>query len=176
MSRREKWALMVAAIVAIIIVLVVGNAAMAHTAEEQAEWQQAWVERVSVQGMTPELLAEWIDFRDRHEERHPSPVASGTSRPKEALNVDGWRPLVESYFPADAVERMLCLMWYESRGDPNAVNPSSGAAGLFQVMPFWWDHYGGDRFDPATNTRVARLIWDQQGYKAWSPYNRGLCR
>jgi soluble lytic murein transglycosylase-like protein len=67
-------------------------------------------------------------------------------------------------------------MDHESGGDPDALNPTSSAAGLFQVMPFWWDHYGGDRFNPETNVRVAALIKADQGWTAWSPYNRGECR
>lgn len=89
-------------------------------------------------------------------------------------NVEQWRGLVAAYF--SDVDRALCLMSHESGGNPNARNPSSGAAGLFQVMPFWWEKYGGDRYDPETNVRVASLIYQQQGWSAWSPYNRGLCR
>jgi Transglycosylase-like domain len=31
----------------------------------------------------------------------------------------------------------------ESKGDPNAVNPSSGAGGKYQVLPSTWSGYGG---------------------------------
>jgi hypothetical protein len=31
----------------------------------------------------------------------------------------------------------------ESKGDPNAVNPSSGAAGQYQFLPSTWSGYGG---------------------------------
>lgn len=90
-------------------------------------------------------------------------------------NVEQWRSLVAAHFGSQT-DRALCIMRHESGGNPNATNPTSGAAGLFQVMPFWWNHYGGDRYDPATNTRVAAAILAQQGWTAWSPYNRGLCR
>jgi membrane-bound lytic murein transglycosylase MltF len=92
--------------------------------------------------------------------------------------VEQWRPLTTAYFGGDA-DRALCLMGYESAGDPGARNPSSGAAGLMQVMPFWASEYGvtyADLFDPETNLRVAKGIRDTQGWTAWSPYNRGLCR
>ncbi len=31
----------------------------------------------------------------------------------------------------------------ESKGDPNAVNPSSGAGGKYQFLPSTWSGYGG---------------------------------
>lgn len=93
--------------------------------------------------------------------------------------VDRWGPLVASYFHPEDVDRALCLMELESAGDPGAKNPSSGASGLMQVMPFWAGHFGysaSDLFDPWINIEVAAMIRDQQGWAAWSPYGRGLCR
>ena len=48
-----------------------------------------------------------------------------------------------------------------------------------QIMPFWAGEYGVSYealFDPETNIRIAKGIRDQQGWGAWSPFNRGLCR
>ncbi|CAN5866586.1 hypothetical protein BH23ACT4_BH23ACT4_11080 [soil metagenome] len=93
--------------------------------------------------------------------------------------VDRWGPLVASYFRPEDVSRALCLMELESAGDPGAKNPTSGASGLMQVMPFWAGHFGystADLFDPWTNLEVAAVIRDQQGWDAWSPYGRGMCR
>lgn len=94
-------------------------------------------------------------------------------------DVDRWGPLVASYFNPEDVDRALCLMELESAGDPEARNPSSGASGLMQVMPFWAGYFGyspSDLFEPWTNLEVAARIRDQQGWGAWSPYVRGLCR
>lgn len=95
--------------------------------------------------------------------------------------VERWRPLVEQYFPADAVDRMLCLMGYESGGDPQAENATSSATGLFQILHSLWGPVFGvsvrsEWWDPDLNVRSARQIWDRQGYWAWAPYTRGLCR
>ncbi len=90
-----------------------------------------------------------------------------------------WRPLVALYFEPEDVDRAICLMGKESNGDPDARNPSSGAAGLMQVMPFWARTHGyayADLFMPGVNLWVASQIRDQQGWSAWSPYVRGLCR
>lgn len=93
--------------------------------------------------------------------------------------VERWGPLVASYFRPEDVVRALCLMELESAGDPGARNPASGASGLMQVMPFWAGHFGystSDLFNPWTNLEVAAAIREQQGWEAWSPYIRGMCR
>lgn len=116
------------------------------------------------------------------------PVAFSAPKPERRapvvapVGVEHWRPLVERYFTGGDVERALCLMWHESRGDPNARNPSSGASGLFQHLPKYWGERsaaagwgGADIFDPEANVAVAAWL-RQHGWQHWSPYNRGLCR
>ena len=91
-----------------------------------------------------------------------------------------WRPLVESHFPDEQVDRALCIIKHESSGEPTAKNPRSSARGLFQILGSLW----APRFDvtyealyePELNVALAKEIWELQGWRAWSPYNRGLCR
>lgn len=94
--------------------------------------------------------------------------------------VERWRPLVALYFPSDEVDRALCIIEHESGGDPDADNPRSTARGLFQILgSLWAPHYGvarEDLYDPWVNTHLAHDIWDNHGWWAWSPYNRGACR
>mgnify|MGYP003111289201 CR=1 FL=1 len=56
---------------------------------------------------------------------------------------DRWTPIVEEaleiYGLEDQTPRFMRILHCESRGDPNAVNSSSGASGLFQHIPQWWD-------------------------------------
>lgn len=58
----------------------------------------------------------------------------------------------------------------ESGGDYNAVNPSSGAYGKYQIMPFHWN--GGICSDldrsPAGQDKCAARIWETSGPGAWS--------
>ncbi len=75
-----------------------------------------------------------------------------------------WRALVAEFFPAAHVEEALAIMQCESSGNPNAVNPTSGASGLFQFLESSWlwasplAGYGGaSRFDPVAN--VASAAW-----------------
>lgn len=93
--------------------------------------------------------------------------------------VERWRPLVAEHFPESEVETALCIIRHESSGDPRADNPRSSAAGLFQILgSLWAPHFGiatDDLYDPALNVELARRIWDESGWRAWSPYQRGLC-
>lgn len=110
----------------------------------------------------------------------PPPASKPKPAPKPRTvsvphSVEEWRPLVAAYFRAEDVDRALCLMGYESAGNPNAKNPNSTASGLFQILRFWWAPRGIDPFDPESNVALAAEIRDSQGWRAWSPYNRGLC-
>jgi hypothetical protein len=80
-------------------------------------------------------------------------------------SVEQWRWLVEKYFPADRVDEALRVMACESRGNPNAKNPSSSATGLFQFLDGTWawmsvmSGWGGySRLDPEANTAVAAYL------------------
>jgi hypothetical protein len=94
-------------------------------------------------------------------------------------DVDRWRDLVEVYFEAEDVDRVICLMEKESGGNPGARNRWSGAAGLMQVMPAWADVFGygiDDLLEPTVNLWIASRILEEQGWGAWTPYLRGSCR
>lgn len=161
------------------IIMAVALPALAHTEQERAEFHSDWSERaylVRASGwLTLDLLVELEHFG----ERHPTPEYTTSPRREVGGNVEQWRGLVAEHFAPDNVETMMCLMVYESGGDPNAKNPTSSARGLFQIMAsIWAPEFGvsyADLFDPVINTRIARGVYDRQGYGAWSPYNRGLC-
>lgn len=88
-----------------------------------------------------------------------------------------WISLIEAYFAPADVQRALDVMWCESRGDANATNPSSGAAGLYQHLPGFWDERsanagfaGASIYDPTANTAVAAwLVYAGGGWQHWNP-------
>lgn len=94
-------------------------------------------------------------------------------------DAERWRPLVAEYFPADQVDTALCVVGWESGGNPDAKNPRSSARGLFQVLAaLWAPHFGISAdalYDPVVNVRVASQIWGSQGWGAWSARKRGIC-
>jgi len=63
------------------------------------------------------------------------------------------------------------IVMCESGGSFNAVNPSSGAGGAYQILPSTWRLYGGSGLpqdaSPAEQSRVAAQIWADSGPGAW---------
>lgn len=59
----------------------------------------------------------------------------------------------------------------ESGGNFDALNPSSGAGGAYQILPSTWKLYGGKGLpheaSPAEQARIAALIWADSGGSAW---------
>ncbi len=63
------------------------------------------------------------------------------------------------------------IVMCESGGNFEAVNPSSGAGGAYQILPSTWDLYGGDGdpqdASPGEQTGIAAEIWADSGAAAW---------
>lgn len=167
----------------------------AHTIEELEAWDADWQERFNATidpngGLHPELVAplitEKVDWVERHRwfyfpEDAPKTAVSGSGLSAGGYtgmgsNVEQWRPLVTLYFGADKADTALCLMSYESGGNPNADNPNSSAAGLFQLLAQWHDFFGIDPYNPEQNISAAAQLQAMYGWSQWSPYNRGLCQ
>lgn len=156
--------------------------ANAHTRSELDTWVEDW-ETSADYGLSADLLTDMADMTARHPwyfDPQPTPstrsVSSSTDRGMGS-NVEQWHGLVSQYFTD--VDTALCLIHYESGGNPDAKNPRSTARGLFQILAsLWAPHFGvtyEQLYDPETNVRLAAQIYAQQGWGAWSPYNRGLC-
>ena len=64
-----------------------------------------------------------------------------------------WKPLAERYaaaHPPLLPNEILAIIWSESTGNPNAVNPSDPSWGLMQVTELIAKAYGGIIFPPRT--------------------------
>jgi len=89
--------------------------------------------------------------------------------------VEEWRSLVSAYFAPEHVDLALLIISCESGGDPNAQNPSSGAAGLFQHIPRYWESRvasagmpGASIFDPIANVAASAYLAYSDGWGHWS--------
>ena len=106
----------------------------------------------------------------------PAPIAPRIQAPPPSPRpVEEWRSLVTAYFAASDVDKALRVISCESGGDPNAVNRSSGAAGLFQHIPRYWPDRavaiglaGASIYDPVANVAAAAWLVYTEG---WSPWN-----
>lgn len=79
------------------------------------------------------------------------------------------------------VTRALCVAWHESGYNPNAQNPYTGAAGVFQFMPAVWPGlsrsagWGGhSAFEAQANIATAAWTVSHYGWSAWSG-DRKVC-
>ncbi len=63
------------------------------------------------------------------------------------------------------------IVMCESGGNWDAVNPSSGAGGAYQILPSTWELYGGEGLpqdaSPAEQSAIAAQIWADSGQAAW---------
>lgn len=74
--------------------------------------------------------------------------------------------------PQPSTSKWACIIDRESRGDPTAVNRSSGAGGLYQFLPTSWRAYGGTGLPQdasvAEQTRVAETAYARSGWAPWA--------
>jgi hypothetical protein len=80
------------------------------------------------------------------------------------------RALVSMYFAPEDVNKAVRVAWCESRFDPNSTNLRTGAVGLFQHLPQYWEERaseagfpGAEPTDPVASTAAA----------AWAVYDGG---
>jgi hypothetical protein len=68
-----------------------------------------------------------------------------------------------------------CVIAAESGGNPSAVNPSSGAGGLYQFLPSTWAALGHSGLPQnasvAEQNQAFQQEYAQSGGSAWSPYD-----
>lgn len=82
------------------------------------------------------------------------------------------RALVTEYFKVEDVNTAVRIAWCESRFDPEAVNLRTGAVGLFQHLPQYWEERatsagfpGADATDPRASTAAAAwAVYDGAGW------------
>lgn len=99
----------------------------------------------------------------------PPPSSSGPLTAAQA------RELISRHFQGEDVEVALKVAWCESRYDPSATNPRTGAAGLFQHLTKYWESRsaaagwaGANIYDAEANTAVAAwLVYEGGGWKHW---------
>jgi hypothetical protein len=146
------------------------------------EWVDEWTTETLDTSLTVPALAEFTDMATRHPGyfgRHiPHTATTSTAKPRSTVrwtgSVEQWRSLVAAYFRAGDVDRAMRIMACESGGNPNADNPRSSAAGLFQHLGKYWASRsaaagwaGYSIYHPEANVAVAAWLRDAAGWGSW---------
>ncbi len=99
----------------------------------------------------------------------PQVPAVGSSRPHGAIVLDA-STRTTSYQRTGSFEP--CVISHESSGNPRAVNPASGAGGLYGFMPSTWASigFGGlpENAPVATQHAAFERLYAMQGTAPWS--------
>jgi septal ring factor EnvC (AmiA/AmiB activator) len=160
---------------------------------DQVEFQLAELEdaKAEVEAFNDELEAARNQIAAARAEAEASAAAfaAGRARQADALaglraQVDDWTAEVQQLQQVSAVEAQQTVGgWFgdwaipesvvmcESGGSFDALNPSSGAGGAYQILPSTWESYGGDgkpnEASPQEQHEIASQIWEDSGSSAW---------
>lgn len=102
--------------------------------------------------------------------------------PIDTIPTNGWlsemqvRALVVDHFQPEDVNRAIRVMWCESSFNPTSHNPQTGATGLFQHLPEFWERraeaagFGSaDPADPEANIAAAAYaIYEEGGWDVFA--------
>jgi hypothetical protein len=141
----------------------------------------------TVAHLVEKLQRQLVLLRQRAEERTapdissvgnpPSPAPPSPPAPSQVPGREAVIELIRDRFASlgsRTGEIALCVAEAESNLDPLAVNPSTGAAGLFQFLPATWatlselaGRGGASVFDARANATVAARTVAEYGWHPW---------
>jgi LysM repeat protein len=111
--------------------------------------------------------------------------AATAARPASGASVSGGAEVADTVAPAAARRATpsgatpgsfrSCVIQRESSGNPKAVNPSSGAGGLYGFLPSTWHGLGfsglPENASVAEQNYAFAKEYAQSGTSAWAPYD-----
>jgi soluble lytic murein transglycosylase-like protein len=123
-------------------------------------------------------VSRWLVRAATAAPRHARPVA--VARPPSGAPVSGGASVADTVASAAARRTTpgsfrSCVIQRESSGNPRAVNPSSGAGGLYGFLPSTWHGLGfsglPENASVAEQNYAFAKEYAQSGTSAWAPYD-----
>jgi len=123
-------------------------------------------------------VSRWLVRAATAAPRHARPVA--VARPPSGAPVSGGASAADTVASAAARRATpgsfrSCVIQRESSGNPRAVNPSSGAGGLYGFLPSTWHGLGfsglPENASVAEQNYAFAKEYAQSGTSAWAPYD-----
>lgn len=147
--------------------------------------------RAEVQAYNEQLDAARAQIADARADAEAEAAAYAAARAEQSAaltslrsQVDDWTAQVQELEAVSAAEAQQevgswvgdwaipeSIVMCESGGSFDALNPSSGAGGAYQILPSTWESYGGEgkpnEASPAEQHEIAEQIWADSGASAW---------
>jgi chromosome segregation ATPase len=168
-------------------------AARVRALRDQVSFQLAQLEeaKAEVEAFNDELETARAQIASARAAAEQEAAAFAAARAHQAdalaalrAQVDDWTQQVQQAQQVSAAEAQQTVGgWFgdwaipesivmcESGGNFDAVNPSSGAGGAYQILPSTWEAYGGDgkpnEASPQQQHDIAQQIWQDSGASAW---------
>ena len=112
----------------------------------------------------------WLDRAALAASPAPAPVVSAPAAPAAVT-----QPASIATYGGAAGSYQACVIAAESGGNASAVNPVSGAGGLYQFLPSTWAALGHSGLPQnasvAEQNQAFQQEYAQSGTSAWSPYD-----
>jgi muramidase (phage lysozyme) len=134
----------------------------ANAEAQAAQLEQARAEEAAAVQSLQSQVAGWEQQVQQEIQAQQAQQSQQASAVQAQQTVSSW---VGNFAIPQAI--VMC----ESGGNFNAVNPSSGAGGAYQILPSTWRLYGGSgtpqSASPQTQSQIASQIWADSGPSAW---------
>lgn len=159
-----------------------------HEYGSAADWPALWwVNRHKVHN--PEVIAAgqrlkltgwhprkaWLDRAALAAIPAPEPTLAPSGAAPVAAPAAGPAPASTATYGGASGSFQSCVIAAESGGDPTAVNPSSGAGGLYGFLPSTWQALGHsglpENASVAEQNQAFEQEYAQSGTSAWSAYD-----
>lgn len=143
------------------------------------KWKGLYCENKRVIGNDPNMILPGMKLKLKNSEkmcRIAAPKLNGTNLP--AVNaVPVQQTQTVSSYSASSGSFQQCVIMAESGGNPRAINPSSGASGLYGFLLSTWDSLGlgypGGAYTAPVSVQNEgfQILYARDGTSPWAPYD-----